>query len=254
MRHRKLLATARDLRIKPVYLLGHLHALWHVVLEQQEDGDLSNWTDETIAAAAGFDGDAAKFVSLLTSHKWIDFASTSKRIHDWLDFAGQYLVTKYARRNRDRLAEIWQKYGRKYGEKGCHSDSNSDSQWTANGLSESLSLSVFNKDSSTPKDSSLPDASIFAKAAARLAVCWLMYHKGGHSNYDRQSADNFEGLLAAGVSEEAIEAEIKRPGREKTEPIWEFCKRLQPKVNDGKRAKPDDGRTSQRFQGTATPL
>lgn len=113
IRHRKLTSTAHALRLKPVYLLGHLHALWHTVLEQQEDGDLSSWDDDSIANAACYGDSAAKFVSLLLSHKWLDDART---IHDWLDYAGLYLIRKYAKRNKPRLAEIWAKHGKVYGQ------------------------------------------------------------------------------------------------------------------------------------------
>src|SRR4051812_32080264 len=103
LRHRKLLAMAADLRLKPVYLLGHFHALWHTALEQQEDGDLSAWSDQLIADAAGYSGKASKLVSLLQSHRWFGYyddqgkaiAGTEKLIHDWLDYAGKFLIARY---------------------------------------------------------------------------------------------------------------------------------------------------------------
>ncbi len=123
IRHRKLRAMAADLRIKPVYLLGHLHALWHTALEQQEDGDMSEWSDAMIADAAAFLGDAKKFVSLLQTHRWLGYfneagfiiAGTEKLIHDWTDYAGKFLTGRYSTSNRDRLLEIWRKHRREYG-------------------------------------------------------------------------------------------------------------------------------------------
>ena len=111
IRHRKLIECARELRLKPVYLLGHLHVLWHIALEQAEDGDLSHWSDEFIAASACYPGDAPQFVSLLQNHKWLD----GKVIHDWLDYAGRYLVKKYSSTNKLRLIQIWAKHDREYG-------------------------------------------------------------------------------------------------------------------------------------------
>jgi hypothetical protein len=95
------------LRLKPVYVMGHLHALWHDALEQQEDGDLSAWSDELIAESAQFDGDAPKFVFLLQDRGWLD----GRLIHDWLDYAGRYLESKYRTSNPKRLSEIWSKHG-----------------------------------------------------------------------------------------------------------------------------------------------
>lgn len=110
IRHRKLKELARSLRLKAVYIMGHLHALWHDTLEQQEDGDLSSWSDELIAESSHFDGDAPQYVSLLQRHGWLD----DRKIHDWLDYAGRYLESKYRTSNPARLEEIWKKHGRVY--------------------------------------------------------------------------------------------------------------------------------------------
>gem|GEM_PF-4682293 len=105
--------------------MGHLHAFWHAVLEQQEDGDLTSWTDEMIADAAQFKGEPAHLVTLLQKHRWLD----GRLVHDWLDYAGLYLIRKYSRRNKKRLAEIWAKHGKVYGSEQTESvasDSRSD--------------------------------------------------------------------------------------------------------------------------------
>jgi hypothetical protein len=112
LRLRKLRDCARGLRIRPVYLLGHLHALWHVALEQQEDGDFSSWSDESIAESSDYPGDAPQYVRLLQEHRWLD----DRCIHDWLDYAGRFLRSKYSTANRQRLVEIWSKHGLVYGD------------------------------------------------------------------------------------------------------------------------------------------
>lgn len=101
-RHRKIIELAKDLRLKPVYVLGHLHALWHAALEQQEDGDLSVWSDHFIAESACYDGDAPQFVSLLQKHKWLD----GRILHDWWEYAGRYLEAKYKTSNIEKLAKM----------------------------------------------------------------------------------------------------------------------------------------------------
>lgn len=108
VRHRKLKELAREMRLKPVYVMGHLHALWHTALEQQEDGDLSSWSDELIAEASEFTGDAPQYVRLLQKHRWLD----GKLIHDWLDYAGLYLKNKYRTSNRKKLDSIWKTHSR----------------------------------------------------------------------------------------------------------------------------------------------
>ncbi len=106
LRHRKVLQLADDLSIQPVVAIGHLHALWHAVLEQQEDGDLSEWPDMMIAQAAAFTGDATHFVRCLQSRKWLD----GKMVHDWIEYAGRYLTVKYRTANPMKLHKIYKKY------------------------------------------------------------------------------------------------------------------------------------------------
>lgn len=91
LRHRKLLRLAAELNLPPVYVLGHLHALWHTVLEQQEDGNLSDWTEEMLADAAAYTGDAGRFVAALQRCGFLD----NHVIPDWDDYAGRYLTYKY---------------------------------------------------------------------------------------------------------------------------------------------------------------
>ena len=106
LRHRKLVELATELGLRPVYVMGHLHALWHSALEQQEDGDLSEWSDETIASLASYQGDALKFVAALQRRGWLD----GKLLHDWLDYAGKYLTAKYRTANPGKLKKILSKY------------------------------------------------------------------------------------------------------------------------------------------------
>jgi len=110
-RHRKVLFLAHDLHIPIVQAIGHLHAFWHTVLEQQEDGDLSEWPDDMIEKAALWEGEPGSLVSRLRERGWID----GHLVHDWLDYTGKFLISKYSSGNVDRLKHIWMKHGYKYG-------------------------------------------------------------------------------------------------------------------------------------------
>lgn len=111
-RHRKTVECASALRIPVVHFVGHLHLLWHAVLEQQADGDLAKWSDAAISAAALYTGSAPRFVAVLISNGFLD---SDRKIHDWLDYAGKYLTRKYGTSDKQRLIEIWAKHGRQYG-------------------------------------------------------------------------------------------------------------------------------------------
>ena len=106
---------AADLGMEPVHVSGHLHALWHNCLEQQEDGDLSKWPAHLIAQMAMVKGDAKTFVEALYKHGWID--QDTHLLHDWLDYAGKFLLWKYRRRHHDKLKAIWVKHGKRYGKR-----------------------------------------------------------------------------------------------------------------------------------------
>lgn len=110
-RHRKVLLLAHDLNTDIVQTIGHLHCLWYTVLEQQENGDLSDWPDTLISQAALWKGDATEFVTRLREREWLD----GHLVHDWIDYVGPYLTKKYSSGNVPRLKEIWLLHGFKYG-------------------------------------------------------------------------------------------------------------------------------------------
>ena len=97
---------AAELGIEPVHLSGHLHALWHTILEQQEDGDLTEWPDSLIASAAMYKGDVQIFCTLLCKYKWLN----GRLVHDWLDYAGKYLTAKYRTANPAKLKAIYKRH------------------------------------------------------------------------------------------------------------------------------------------------
>ena len=106
MRHRKLIGLARALKIRRSYAMGHLHALWHAAIEQQEDGDLSNWTDDIIAEASDYPGDSQEWVKVLQAHGFLD----GKFLHDWPDYAHRYVELRYRTSNPEKLAQIREKW------------------------------------------------------------------------------------------------------------------------------------------------
>ena len=122
LRNHKLIETAKDLRLKPVYLLGHLSVCWSSVLEQAEDGDVSRWSDAAFALYSDFSASrATEYALALRSRRWVVETEAPLGghavwvIHDWLDFAGPYLLAKYKTSHPERLVSIWHKHGRVYG-------------------------------------------------------------------------------------------------------------------------------------------
>ena len=107
-RHPKIIRAATALEIEPVQMSGHMHSLWHAALENQEDGDLSDWPDGMIAHLAMYRGDPAEFVRVLIENRLL---SEAKLIHNWLNYAGRYVRLKY-RGRPERIRDIFAKHDR----------------------------------------------------------------------------------------------------------------------------------------------
>jgi hypothetical protein len=240
IKHRKLVSLARDLRLKPVYCLGHLHAFWHAVLEQQEDGDLSAWSDEQIAEISSWQGDAVRYVQLLQLHGWL----TGRKVHDWLDYAGLFLSRKYSTSNRQRLVDIWNKHGREYGAGPRAGPKRTVSEQLANSSrtvsEQNCSHLTKPPSSANPKDSfgedGIPTQSGECAQWVELSEQWVFKCKSpAGSHKDRVGMGGFfKALLDAHPgSFEKILAEILRKGRSITEPPWDLENRLFPKQEPG---------------------
>jgi hypothetical protein len=117
-RNTKFIRLGRTLGIDLAKVIGHLTLLWHSVLEQKEDGDITSWTEDDIEFYAQWDGKKGVFVKALyqEEHKFLDKIGKNVLIHDWLQTAGRYLIKRYGTANREKLIEIWNKHGMVYGQ------------------------------------------------------------------------------------------------------------------------------------------
>jgi len=108
IRHRKLNKLARTLNIKPVVAVGHVTTLWGNVLELSPSGDITKWDLEDISTYANWEGDPETFYKALLNggDGFIDERDGFRLIHDWLDYAGKYLTSKYHTRQPEVLANI----------------------------------------------------------------------------------------------------------------------------------------------------
>jgi hypothetical protein len=265
IRHKKLRDLARELRLRPAHLMGHLHALWHAALEQREDGDLSSWSDEFIAEMSDFSGDAPQYVRLLTNHGWLD---QDRKIHDWIDYVGMYLTKKYNINDRERLVKIWSLYGRVYGEKGKKQESEAtqkqkrasreqieskqraDREQIENQQRANREPTVPNQPTNQPNPRCvsvigdvdgddggqlgdygsdvlpMPPMVDGMKPEYALKTEWVFRLRRKSTSHDEESWRNFSELIRQGLTYEIILSQIKDDSRNRSEPIWEFCKRM----------------------------
>jgi hypothetical protein len=204
-------------------------------LESQEDGDLSRWSDEMIAEAADYAGEASQFVQLLRTHRFLDGAL----IHDWLDYAGLYLISRYSNSKRERLVAIWAKHGRVYNarnKKGNGLEANNLGEQKANNLGEQKANIPTNQPTNQESPLSplgvVDEGPTFSRAPLEsleswLARQWLLYLRRKPLRGELEDAGRqFAEWIRLGVSATAIEAEIKAESRDRTEALFQFRKRL----------------------------
>jgi hypothetical protein len=113
IRHRKVNKLARTLNIKPVLAVGHLITLWNNVLELNPDGNITKWDIEDIASYSMWEGDPDTFYKALLNggDGFIDECDGTRLVHDWFDYAGKYLTSKYRSHNPEVLDNIKLMYG-----------------------------------------------------------------------------------------------------------------------------------------------
>lgn len=97
-RHPKVLHLEQLCGLDRNGTIGVLHRFWYWTMDYAEDGNLSKWPVEVISKALGIDAN-----HLITSG-WIDTIPHVK-VHDWEDYFGEYLRSKY-RQSPDKFLAI----------------------------------------------------------------------------------------------------------------------------------------------------
>jgi len=88
IRHPKLLRVARQLGCKPYAAIGLLEALLDWAYSFARRGDVGRFSDEDIAEAVGWDGNAHDFIAALVETRWLDRCLTHRLvIHDLAEHA-----------------------------------------------------------------------------------------------------------------------------------------------------------------------
>jgi hypothetical protein len=102
--HPKTLQLAAELGVSLPTAVGHLHFLWWWALEYAPDGRLKPGSEQTIARACEWRGQARRFWSGLLAAGFIEVADGGAKIHDWADYAGRLLEKR--RRDAARKRQV----------------------------------------------------------------------------------------------------------------------------------------------------
>lgn len=97
--HPKMKKLARRLGVQLWGAIGIMEAVWHFVQRFAPCGDIGKYTNEEIAEAVDWTGDADKLVQAMTETGWLDRSNKHRLIvHDWPDHCDRS-VTKYLKDN-----------------------------------------------------------------------------------------------------------------------------------------------------------
>jgi len=116
--------------------IGRLVGLWCWVIRYAEDGDLSKYMPIQYLDHLKGDLSPVELHRFLQDSGWIN---SDDKIHDWLEYAGLYLIRKYHSSNLKRLKEIWKKHDRVYG-RGNHRKQKGNSKVTNSQLLPDLTI------------------------------------------------------------------------------------------------------------------
>lgn len=106
--HPKTKRASRALGLSIPAMAGHLIALWLWCMDYAKHGDLSQYTNEEIADAAMWEGDAATFYQALVECKWLEATEDKLLVHDWFEYGGKLTTEKEkdaARKRADRASK-----------------------------------------------------------------------------------------------------------------------------------------------------
>lgn len=110
--HPKPRKLARRLGASAPETTGHLVWLWSWAWTFASDGNLTNYDSEDIAEAAGYDGDANKFVKALIEVGFVDDCDGELTIHKWDEHCGSMHKERERRATHMRQARAKKKQSR----------------------------------------------------------------------------------------------------------------------------------------------
>ena len=117
-RHSKLIRFQTAMRWSRNEAVGFLHRFWWSVLEVSPSGDVTALTSpEVMSETLNMKLDVVRdAIQRLEEFGFIERNGESVYVHDWLDYAGRFLRSKFSKK-RETLVSIWALYGKEYGEK-----------------------------------------------------------------------------------------------------------------------------------------
>lgn len=93
--NKKLKPLCDELKISRAQAIGHLHMLWWWVIENRENGDLSNIKAKEVAKVSGWGKGHIRFFNALVRHGWV----VDGRIADWSKIGNRFIQRRRSAAN-----------------------------------------------------------------------------------------------------------------------------------------------------------
>ena len=101
--HRKTLALADALGIKPVQVVGHVVALWTWAIDNApRNGDITVMSPKSLALVMQWDGDPQVFFDKLAQVGFLDVFEDEVFIHNWERYIGRLIDRRESNADRQR--------------------------------------------------------------------------------------------------------------------------------------------------------
>lgn len=102
--HPKLAALQRALSIPRYQAVGILESVWLLAAKFADDGNLSKFTPDDIAAFVEWQGQSSDLIAALVACRWLDRVGESLHIHDWDEHCPHYIHDR--RRKQEQRASL----------------------------------------------------------------------------------------------------------------------------------------------------
>jgi hypothetical protein len=104
--HPKMIRLAKLLDVERWGAVGIMESLWHFASRHAMQGNIGKWSDEEIASAVAWSGEASVLISALVSSGWLDRSKRHRLlIHDWKDHADDAVRKTLRNRKQEIITE-----------------------------------------------------------------------------------------------------------------------------------------------------
>lgn len=221
----KFLKLKRRLGLPHWQAVGLLEAVWLFCMTNAQDGGIGRHSNEDIAAAIEWDGDADQLIKNLVDTGWLDrHPEVRLCVHDWDQHAPNFI--------RAVIAKQGKKF---YSVDANHSCKPELPTKVDSHGSKPSNITKQNKTKQNPADESSHEENQPPEEAAELTRMWKFHRRGVCASETVDGVlQHFSEALKFGLDFNRALLEIQNPQRNRTEYLWQFLERMTGKTKEKK--------------------